>query len=175
MSSPRYRSPDRRHPTLEHVLGAGAVDFRPVAVAIARDATLSPSCLGKSANLTKAIGTLSGTEIEVNMTSPTIVGVGARVGCGSGANRRAIASGGSPGVAHERPRSSIPSGCDPSANQSLAVLFPRNQILPVVAKVGGAIASIFVWRGSVFIRLKTHRQRLDNVARRVKIVVAVAV
>lgn len=73
MSSPRYRSPDRRHLTLDHVLGAGAVDFRPVAVAIARDATLSPSCLGKSANLTKAIGTLSGTEIEVNMTSPTIV------------------------------------------------------------------------------------------------------
>jgi hypothetical protein len=59
--------------------------------------------------------------------------------------------------------------------QSLAVLFPRNQTLPVVAKVGGAIASILVWRRSVIIRLKTHRQRLDNLAKRVKIVDAVAV
>jgi hypothetical protein len=128
MSSPRYRSPDRRHLTLDHVLGVGAVDFRPVAVAIARDATLSPSCLGKSANLTKAIGTLSGTEIEVNMTSPTIVGVGARVGSSSGAKGRAIASGGSPGAAEERRRSCLPSAGEPSANQSLAVLFPETKL-----------------------------------------------
>ena len=38
----------------------------------ARDATLSPSRLRKSADLTKAIGTLSGTEKQVNTTSAAI-------------------------------------------------------------------------------------------------------
>jgi hypothetical protein len=72
MSSPRYRSPDRRHLAFDHASGVGAVDFRPVAVAIARDATLSPLCLGSNANLTKAIGTLSGTEKQVNTISAAI-------------------------------------------------------------------------------------------------------